>query len=167
MLDRDLAALYGVETRVLKQAVRRNADRFPPDFMFTLTWDELQLIPLDQRSKPAQAGPRSRSQSVILNRGRNVKHLPFVFTEQGIAMLSSVLHSPRAIAVNIEIMRAFVRLRELLATHVDLAKRLAEMESKYDQKFAVVFEAIRKLMAPPTEPRREMGYHTLIRRKKD
>jgi hypothetical protein len=92
--------------------------------------------------------------------------LPYAFTEQGIAMLSSVLHSPRAIAVNIEIMRAFVRLREILASHADLAKRLSALESKYDRQFAVVFDAIRKLMAPPRQPIREMGYHTLIRKKK-
>ena len=166
MLDGDLAALYGVETRVLKQAVRRNVDRFPADFMFTLTWEELELLQRHQPIESATGSHASRSQIVTLKRGRNVKYLPYVFTEQGIAMLSSVLRSPRAIAVNIEIMRAFVRLRELLASHAGLAGRLKEIESKYDKQFAIVFDAIRKLMEPTKDPVREMGFHTLIRKKK-
>ena len=113
LLDRDLAELYGVETRVLKQAVRRNRKRFPGDFMFELTKEENQSL---------------RSQNVILKRGQHSKYLPFAFTEQGVAMLSSVLSSERAIRVNIEIMRAFVRLRDMLSTHKELARKLADLE---------------------------------------
>lgn len=138
MLDRDLAELYGVETRVLNQAVRRNIGRFPSDFMFSLTREEI----------------RNLSQIVISSK---IKHAPnvFVFTEQGVAMLSSVLNSETAIKVNIAIMRAFVKLREMLATHKDLARKLAEMEKKYDAQFRVVFDAIRQLMAPPEEPKKK------------
>jgi ORF6N domain len=149
LLDRDLAAMYGVETGVLLQAVRRNADRFPEDFMFQLTWDEAEA---------------SRSQNVILKefpgkdppsagraKGSNVKYRPVAFTEQGVAMLSSVLRSPRAIKVNIEIMRAFVKLRKLLASHADLARRIDDLEARYDEQFKFVFDAIRMLMTEPEE----------------
>jgi hypothetical protein len=149
MLDKDLAALYGVPTKVLLQAVRRNAARFPADFMFQLSRDDADSL---------------RSQFVTSKPGRGGRRYnPYAFTEQGIAMLSSVLHSERAIEVNIAIMRAFVRLRQLLASHADLARKLAELEQKYDKQFAIVFEAIRKLMEP-AEPEdvKEMGYHTLI-----
>ncbi len=132
MLDRDLAELYGVQTRVLVQAVKRNRNRFPPDFMFQLSWEEVEQL--------------SRSPFVILKRGLNIKYAPYAFTEQGVAMLSSVLRSARAIEVNVVIMRAFVRLRELLATHKDLARKLEQVEHKlgeHDQKFHVIFEAIR------------------------
>lgn len=150
MLDRDLADLYGVATKVLNQAVRRNLPRFPDDFMFQLT---------------AEEGESLRSQVVTLKagRGQHRKYLPYAFTEQGVAMLSSVLNSDRAVEVNIAIMRAFVRLREIMSTHKDLARKLAELERKlgqHDEKFAVVFEAIRQLMAPPparTKPR--IGFH--------
>lgn len=146
MLDRDLAELYGVPTGTLNQAVSRNIARFPADFAFRLTADEsVRLI----------------SQSVISNgRGGN-RHAPRVFTEQGVAMLSSVLRSRRAVDVNIGIMRAFVRVRELLATHRDLARKIDEMERKYDGKFATVFDAIRNLMAPPPDrapPRPRIGF---------
>jgi hypothetical protein len=147
MLDRDLAALYGVPTKVLNQAVRRNLRRFPNDFMFQLTPEDAE---------------RLRSQSVTLKagRGHHSKYLRYAFTEQGVAMLSSVLHSDRAIEVNIAIMRAFVRLREILATHKELARKLKELEQKYDAQFRVVFEAIHQLMAPPPEPkRRRIGFH--------
>ena len=140
ILAAELARIYGVETRTLNQAVKRNIEKFPPDFMFQLTRDE------------ATALSRSRSQFVILKRGTNVKYLPYAFTEQGVAMLSSVLRSRRAVQVNIAIMRAFVRLRELLATHKGLARKLEELEEKYDAQFAVVFQAIRQLMAPTPEP---------------
>jgi len=143
MLDSDLAALYGVETRVLKQAVRRNIKRFPADFMFELTKGENRPL---------------RSQNVTLKRGQHSKYLPFAFTEQGVAMLSSVLKSERAIEVNIEIMRAFVRLRQILASHAALARKLEELEKKYDTKFRVVFEAIRQLMEPPQSKRRHIGF---------
>jgi hypothetical protein len=152
LLDMDLAALYGVETRTLVQAVKRNLPRFPGDFMFQLSKQELE---------------NWRSQFVMSNPGvkMGLRRPPYAFTEQGVAMLSSVLRSERAVAVNIEIMRAFVRLREMLASHADLARRLDELEKKYDKQFAVVFDAIRQLMAPPKEQRREIGYHTLIRKK--
>jgi hypothetical protein len=148
MLDADLARLYGVEVRTLNQAVRRNAARFPADFMFQLTWEETE---------------RSRSQIVILNkadgRGRNIKYLPYAFTEQGVAMLSSVLRSERAVQVNVEIMRAFVRLRGLIGHNRELARRLDDLESRYDQQFKVVFDAIRELMTPPAPaPKRRIGF---------
>lgn len=148
MLDADLARLYGVEVRTLNQAVRRNAARFPGDFMFQLTWDETEL---------------SRSQIVILNeadgRGRNIKYLPYAFTEQGVAMLSSVLKSERAVQVNVEIMRAFVRLRGLIGHNRELARRLDDLESRYDRQFKVVFDAIRELMTPPAPaPKRRIGF---------
>ena len=147
MLDRDLADLYGVETRVLNQAVRRNRDRFPDDFMFSLAREEI----------------RNLSQIVI---GSKIKHAPnvFAFTEQGVAMLSSVLNSPRAIRVNIEIMRAFVRLRRMLATNADLERRLNDLEKKYDAEFKVVFDAIRQLMASPQGSTKKIGF--LLREKR-
>ena len=162
ILAADIAALYGVPTKALLQAVRRNLDRFPADFTFQLTKEEASLIRGLLAVSPAR---RSRSRNVTLKRGHNIKYLPYAFTEQGVAMLSSVLRSPRAVEVNIEIMRAFVRLRQLLASHADLARKLDELEKKYDKQFAIVFEAIRKLMEPPQpgDPK-EMGYHTLIPR---
>ena len=143
LLDRDLAELFGVETRALNQAVRRNVERFPADFMFVLTREEIVRI----------------SQFVIssqLKFSNNVN----VYTEQGVAMLSSVLRSPRAIQVNIEIMRAFVRLRQLVATDAGLARKLAALEKKYDAQFRAVFDAIRELMTPATPAqKREIGFH--------
>ena len=146
LLDSDLAMLYRVSTKALNQAVKRNTTRFPSDFMFQLTRAERTAL---------------RSQLVTLDRGRgrHRKYPPYAFTEQGVAMLSSVLHSERAVQVNIEIMRTFVRLREMIATHQDLAKRLARLERKYDARFRVVFNAIRKLMAPPEKPRGRIGFH--------
>ncbi len=145
MLDYDLAALYGVETRALKQAVRRNLNRFPVDFMFELTGDEVAAMV---------------SQSVIPGLGKLGGAVPMAFTEQGVAMLSSVLRSPRAVQVNIAIMRAFVRLREMLLSNADLARKLADLERKYDSQFKVVFDAIRQLMAPPPPaPKPEIGFH--------
>jgi hypothetical protein len=145
MLDADLASLYGVETRVLVQAVKRNLERFPADFMFQLSKEEVDFL---------------RSQIVTLKRGRgqHSKYLPYAFTEQGVAMLSSVLRSPRAIQVNIEIMRAFVRLRQMLASHAELARKLDALEQKYDAQFKAVFDAIRQLMAPPEPKRRPIGF---------
>lgn len=147
LLSYDLAELYGVEHRQLNQAVKRNLARFPDDFMFQLTGDESDAL---------------RSQFVILEsgRGRHRKYTPFAFTEQGVAMLSSVLNSDRAIAVNIEIMRAFVRLREMLASNADLARRVDELEKKYDSQFKAVFHAIRELMTPPANlKKRRIGFH--------
>ena len=142
MLDRDLAMLYGVETRVLNQAVKRNRDRFPDDFMFELTREEIRNI----------------SQSVICSSAMKHAKSVYAFTEQGVAMLSSVLNSPRAIQVNIAIMRAFVQLRAILSTHADLARKLEELEKKYDAQFRVVFDAIRQLMTPPDPPRKQIGF---------
>ncbi|HEY6169239.1 MAG TPA: ORF6N domain-containing protein [Verrucomicrobiae bacterium] len=150
LLDRDLAALYGVETRVLNQAVRRNRDRFPADFMFELSRGEILRMSQIVISSDGRA-PLKFSKSV------------FAFTEQGVAMLSTVLNSARAVHVNIEIMRAFVRLRQLLNTHADLSRKLAALEKRYDAQFQVVFRAIRELMAAPTPPARgEIGFHTLM-----
>src|SRR4030043_1581245 len=131
MIDRDLAQLYGVETRAFNQAVKRNINRFPEDFMFRHTNEEAAAL--------------SRSQFVILKRGQHYKYLPYVFTENGVAMLSSVLNSERAIMVNIQIMRTFTRLREILSSHEELKQKLVQMEKKYDDNFKVVFEAIRAL----------------------
>src|SRR5439155_710733 len=158
MLDVDLAALYQVPTKALNQAVRRNADRFPEDFMFRLSTAEVRQMRSQFVTASAQA-TGMRSQSATASK-RNVRYRPYAFTEQGVAMLSSVLHSRRAINVNIAIMRAFVRLREILATHKDLAQKLEELEKKYDAQFRVVFEAIRQLMAPPPEPEtnRRIGF---------
>ncbi len=142
MLDRDLAALYGVETRVLNQAVKRNRMRFPDDFMFSLTREEIRNI----------------SQIVICSNSMKHARNVHAFTEQGVAMLSGVLNSERAIAVNIAIMRTFARLRLLLASHADLALKLEELEKKYDKQFRVVFDALRELMNPPEPPRRQIGF---------
>jgi hypothetical protein len=152
MLDRDLARLYGVETRALNQAVRRNIGRFPPDFMLSLTREEiLRMSQIVISSDAQQRNALKFSKSVM------------AFTEQGVAMLSSVLHSPRAVLVNVEIMRAFVRLRRILAGNADLARRLDDLEKRYDIQFKVVFDAIRKLMQKPkpgTElPKRKIGFH--------
>lgn len=144
MLSIDLASLYGVEPRALVQAVKRNLDRFPGDFMFQLSSDEFKNL---------------KSQIVISSWG-GARATPYAFTEQGVAMLSSVLRSPKAIQVNIEIMRAFVRLREMLASHKDLARKLEELEKKYDKQFAVVFTAIRQLMEPPVKPKGRIGFNT-------
>jgi len=141
MLDRDLANLYEVETRVLNQAVGRNIKRFPEDFMFALTRDEIMRI----------------SQIVTSSDIKYAKRV-HAFTEQGVAMLSSVLKSERAIEVNIAIMRAFVQLREMLASNVELARKLKQMEKKYDEQFKIVFEAIRQLMTPPAKPRKKIGF---------
>jgi hydrogenase maturation factor HypE len=144
MLDRDLAQLYGVETRALNQAVRRNIDRFPNDFMFTLTREEIMRI----------------SQIVISSAHETLKFSKNVmaFTEQGVAMLSSVLKSKRAVQVNIAIMRVFVKLREMIASNKELAKRLDKLEKKYDAQVKVVFDAIRELMTPPEPKRRRIGF---------
>ena len=142
MLDADLAELYGVEPRVLIQAVKRNIDRFPQDFMFQLTKREFSDL---------------RSQIVMSSWGGR-RYPPYAFTEHGVAMLSSVLRSKRAVRVNIEIMRAFVRLRQILASHKELARKLEELEKKYDAQFKVVFDAIRELMTPPEPKRRRIEF---------
>jgi len=144
MLDADLAGLYGVTTFNLNKAVKRNMGRFPKDFMFQLTEEEAASL----RFQIGMSKPKGRG-------GR--RYLPYVFTEQGVAMLSSVLRSGRAVRVNITIMRAFVRLREMIASHKDLAKQLNDLERKYDAKFKIVFDAIRELMAPD-KPKQRIGF---------
>ena len=141
ILDRDLADLYGVETRVLNQAVVRNSERFPLDFMLTLSREEIRNI----------------SQIVTCSKIKHAKNVN-AFTEQGIAMLSGVLKSKRAIEVNIQIMRAFVKLREMLATHKDLSRKLEALEKKYDEQFRIVFDAIRALMTEEEKPERKIGF---------
>jgi len=143
MLDADLAALYGVETKQLIQAVKRNIFRFPSDFMFELSKEEFQDLRC-QFGTSSQWGGR--------------RYPPYAFTEQGVAMLSSILKSRRAVQVNIEIVRTFVRLRRLLASHADLARKLEALEKKYDAQFKVVFEAIRELMKPPETKKRPIGF---------
>jgi phage regulator Rha-like protein len=146
MLDSDLAKLYDVETKVLNQAVKRNIARFPEDFMFQLNKEE--------------ASELSRSQIVTLKRGQNIKYLPHAFTENGVAMLSSILNSERAIQVNIQIMRTFTKIRKMLASHKDLKQKIEEMEKKYDSQFKIVFNAIKELMSPPEKPIRKIGFKT-------
>jgi hypothetical protein len=146
LLDQDLASLYGVPTRRLNEQVRRNSERFPADFMFELTDAEFAAL---------------KSQFATSKRGRGGRRTrPLAFTEQGVAMLSSVLRSGRAVQVNIAIMRAFVRLRELLATHRDLARKLAELEGRYDAQFKVVFDAIKALVEMPARKARRIGFPT-------
>ncbi len=144
MLDRDLAVLYGVETKVLNRAVKRNTERFPEDFMFQLTKEEHTAL--------------LRCQFGTLKRGQYSKYSPYAFTENGVAMLSSVLNSGRAIQVNIQIMRTFTKIREMITTHKELKQKIEEMEKKYDYQFQVVFDAIKQLIEPPQKPRRRIGF---------
>lgn len=147
MFDRDLAKLYGVTTGALIQAVKRNIQRFPTDFMYQLTKEEFATL----------------KSHFVISKGRGgTRKLPFAFTDYGILMLSSVLHSERAVLVNIEIMRAFTKLREMLASHRELKRKIEEMENKYDYQFRVVFKAIKKLLAPPREkPKPPIGFRSL------
>jgi len=145
MIDLDLAQLYGVETGALNRAVRRNVDRFPDDFIFQLSEEEFESLRCQFGISKGKGGRR---------------YLPYVFTEQGVAMLSSVLNSKRAVLVNVEIMRAFVRLRQILTSHADLARKLAALEKKYDAQFKIVFDAIREMMTPPIAKRRKIGFIT-------
>jgi phage regulator Rha-like protein len=143
MLDRDLAELYGVRTKNLNKAVKRNPERFPEDFMFRLTKEDAEF---------------SRFQIGTLKRGQNIKYMPFAFTEHGILMLSSVLNSPRAIQVNIRIMRAFTRLREMALGYKDLKEKIEKMEAKYDGQFAVVFKTLKKMLELPKETPKKIGF---------
>lgn len=143
ILDSLLANMYGVQTKSLLRAVRRNMERFPEDFMFQLTEVETEDLRCHNGTSMARGGRR---------------YLPYVFTEQGVAMLSSVLRSPRAIKVNIEIMRAFVRLRQILLSHADLARKIDRLEKKYDAQFRVIFDAIRDLVTPPRAEKRSIGF---------
>lgn len=148
MLDSHLAELYGVTTKALNQAVKRNRDRFPADFMFQLTKIEAEEFLRSQFVTSSQANEISRSQFVTLKHGKNIKYLPYVFTEQGVAMLSSILKSSRAVQVNILIMRTFVKLREIMATHIDLAQKIESLESKYakhDKHIQAIFKLIKDL----------------------
>lgn len=145
LLSDDLADLYQVETKVLSQAVKRNLERFPQDFMFQLTWEETHAL---------------RSQIVTLKRGHHRKFRPYAFTEQGIAMLSSVLRSKRAVKVNIEIMRTFVRLRKMVFSYGKLARKIYEMEKRYDGQFKIVFNAIRESLLPSEKQKRRIGFHS-------
>ena len=144
MLDRDLAELYGVETKQLTRQVRRNIKRFPGDFMLELSRKEYQDF--------------LRCQFGTLKRGEHSKYLPYAFTEQGVAMLSSVLNSERAVMVNIQIMRAFVNLRRIALTYVGLKRKVESMEKKYDKQFRIVFKAIKKLIMPPPARKRKIGF---------
>jgi hypothetical protein len=144
MLDADLAKLYGVTTKRLNEQLRRNRNRFPEDFAFQLTDDEVDAL---------------RSQIATSSSHGGRRYLPYAFTEQGVAMLSSVLRSARAVEVNIAIMRTFVQLRRLMDTNRDLARKIGALEKKYDEQFAAVFEAIKELIAPSSPPKKQIGFH--------
>ncbi len=163
ILDSDLAELYGVDTGALNRAVKRNIERFPADFMFQLT--DAEVAALRCQIGILNAAPESlRSQIVTLKRGQHRKYLPYAFTEQGVAMLSSVLRSTRAVEVNIAIMRTFVQLRRLMDSNALLAEKIEALEEKYadhDQQFQLVFEAIKQLIAAPAPPAKELGFHTI------
>ncbi|HTY86033.1 MAG TPA: ORF6N domain-containing protein [Candidatus Acidoferrum sp.] len=168
ILDFDLAALYGVEARALNQAVKRNLDRFPHDFMFHLTPAEADEVRrrVSQTVTPVSGAQSNSSQIVMSSRKhRGHAYLPYAFTEQGVAMLSSVLRSPRAVQVNIAIMRTFVQLRRLMDSNRDLARRIDALEKKYDEQFRAVFDAIKRLIAEDkvrkSKPRREIGFHAI------
>ncbi len=166
MLDFDLAALYRVETRILNQAVKRNAARFPTDFMFQISAEEMELVSqfVIPRAEKGSEGSKPNSSQIVMSsrKHRGKRYRPYAFTEQGVAMLSSVLNSDRAVKVNIAIMRAFVKLRETLETNRELARKFKELEVRvggHDKQIDGIIEAIRQLMAPPKKPRREIGFH--------
>lgn len=151
ILAADLASIYGVETRALNQAVKRNAARFPPDFAFQVTFEE------------AEALRRSRSRSVILKRGRNLKYRPWAFTEHGAIMAATVLASPRAVEMSVYVVRAFVRLRQLARSHAELAKQIAALERRvtgHDEELKAVLAALRRLLEGSSKPRRQIGFGT-------
>jgi hypothetical protein len=163
MIDEDLAELYGVALKALIQAVKRNAERFPEDFMFQLTVQEVtrlrsQIVTSNQNTMVTTEPYDTKDENDVLQGRGGRRYLPYAFTEQGVAMLSSVLNSRRAVIVNIEIMRAFVKLRELIHSHADLARKLEALEKNYDTQFRIVFDAIRKMMQPPVPPRRKIGF---------
>lgn len=146
ILAADLAKLYGVTTKRLNEQVKRNLNRFPADFMFQLTRDE------------AESARRSRSQFATMKRGQNIKYLPYAFTEHGAIMAANILNSERAVQTSVAVVRAFVRLRQMIASNTELARKLAELEKKYDAQFKVVFDAIRQLMSPPDLKRKQIGF---------
>jgi hypothetical protein len=153
ILDSDLAELYEVETKMFNRAIKRNLERFPDDFMFQLTATEFDFL-------RRQSGTSNLRSQIGTSSWGGRRYLPYAFTEQGVAMLSSVLRSKRAVMVNIEIMRAFVRLRQILGAHADLARKLAALERKYDSQFKAVFDAIRELMTPPPAKKRPIGFRS-------
>jgi hypothetical protein len=174
ILDSDIAELYGVPVGRLNEAVKRNIERFPADFMFQLTEEEMENLKsqfaisssstdsLRSQFATLNVDPDSlRSQSVTLKRGQHRKYLPYAFTEQGVAMLSSVLRSPRAVEVNIAIMRTFVQLRSLMQSNKLLAEKIEKLEEKYDQNFQIVFDAIKQLITADTKSAKELGFHTI------
>ncbi|HVS81537.1 MAG TPA: ORF6N domain-containing protein [Pyrinomonadaceae bacterium] len=146
MLDSDLAKLYGVTTKRLNEQVKRNRGRFPGDFMFQLTSEEAKLL------------QSSRSQIATLKHGQNIKYLPYAFTEHGSIMAANVLSSERAVQASVQVVRAFVRLRQMLVSNTELARKLGELEGKYDRQFKIVFDAIRQLMSPPLPGRKQIGF---------
>jgi phage regulator Rha-like protein len=152
MLDSDLAKLYGVTTKRLNEQVKRNRGRFPEDFMFQLTSEEAKLT------------QSSRSQFATLKRGQNIKYLPYAFTEHGSIMAANVLNSERAVQASVQVVRAFVRLRQMLVSNTELARKLEELEGKYDRQFKVVFDAIRQLMSPPLPRRKQIGFHSRVKK---
>jgi hypothetical protein len=158
MLDADLAMLYGVEARSLNQAVARNRQRFPADFMFRLSTEEYENIRSQFMTVSAGKKPNSSQTVMSSRRHRGRTYRPYAFTEQGVAMLSSVLRSSRAVEVNIAIMRTFVQLRRLMDSNADLARKIEGLEKKYDEQFAVVFAAIKQLITPPQSPKPRIGF---------
>ena len=172
MLDFDLAELYEVPAKVLNQSVKRNMERFPEDFMFRRSAEETEVVMRSQIVTSSDASPSKSMKAPQPNwsrfvtssrKHRGLAYRPYAFTEQGVAMLSSVLSSPRAVQVNIAIMRAFVQLRQILGTHADLARKLKALEGKYDAQFKAVFDAIRELMDDSKPVKRgAMGFHTLM-----
>jgi len=148
MLDRDLAKLYGVTTKRLNEQVKRNRGRFPEEFMFQLTSEEAKLL------------QSSRSQFATLKRGQNIKYLPYAFTEHGSIMAANVLNSERAVQASVQVVRAFVRLRQMLTSNTELARKLDELEGKYDRQVKIVFDAIRQLMSPPLPGRKQIGFRS-------
>ena len=160
ILDSDIAELYGVETKRLNEAVKRNIKRFPADFMFQLSPEEEENLRSQSVTlKRGQSSLRSQSATSSSHGGRRT--LPYAFTEQGVAMLSSVLRSPRAVQVNIAIMRTFVHLRSLMQSNKLLAEKIEKLEEKYDQNFQIIFDAIRQLIAADDNPSKELGFHTI------
>ncbi len=162
MMSPHLAELYGVATKALVQAVKRNKDRFPEDFCFQLTWDEAKILKSQHVTSRGTTARNPRSQNVTLKQGKNVKYLPYAFTEQGVAMLSSILKSKLAVRVNIAIMRAFVQLREALSTHKELALQFRELErrvGKHDGDIQSIFRAIQRLMVESGKPKGRIGFH--------
>ncbi len=152
MLDADLSELYGVTTKRLNEQVKRNADRFPADFAFQLTpeeWENLKALSNESNRSQFATGPQKH---------RDPRFLPWVFTEHGAIMAATVLNSKQAVAMSVYVVRTFIRLRQMLATHKDLARKLADMEKRYDSQFKVVFDAIRQLMAPPETKKRKIGF---------